>query len=278
VTDIERHDEESARDLDTAIRVVARQMHIAWEALVALVDEAKAGEIHKLLGFPSWTGYIADALDGQWKVERDKRGEVIKYPAAQGMSSRAIAKIAGIGKGTVYRELTQVPHLRQVTGLDGKTYPAGGTGAPTGAAESNGESDEEFLARLQHEHEASRNENGQATLTIPATIEAAAERMQQIGDDLERIERIRFEMELAQLWATPLSATRHAKEFGLRMRYAGNCAWRAIENGMSIEEYAESIGSAVLMVETYLEGAGFTAPGEDEDEDEDEDEFAEEEA
>ena len=48
------------------------------EALYALVEEAKAQNIHEALGFPSWTAYVADALDGQWKVERDKRGEVVR--------------------------------------------------------------------------------------------------------------------------------------------------------------------------------------------------------
>ena len=69
MTDIEHVEnvQQLAWDLDTAIRAVARQMHIAWEALVALVNEAKATNIHLTLGFPGWTAYIADALDGQWK-------------------------------------------------------------------------------------------------------------------------------------------------------------------------------------------------------------------
>jgi hypothetical protein len=82
VTGIEMFNESTARELDGAIRAVARQVHLAREALVALVEAAKAQHIHEALGFPSWTAYIADALDGQWRVERDKRGEVVKFLAA----------------------------------------------------------------------------------------------------------------------------------------------------------------------------------------------------
>ena len=124
-TDIQKFDDDaikSARELDTAIRAVARQMHLAWEALVALVEAAKAQNIHEALGFPSWTAYIAEALDGQWRVERDRRGEVVKFLAQQGMSQRAISKVTGIGKGTVYRELAGAPLGQVITGLDGKEY------------------------------------------------------------------------------------------------------------------------------------------------------------
>lgn len=82
MTDIEKRPDaatiEVAREPDTAIRAVARQMHLSWEALVALVDAAKEQNIHEAVGFPSRTAYLADALDGQWKVERDKRGEAVR--------------------------------------------------------------------------------------------------------------------------------------------------------------------------------------------------------
>ena len=110
------------------------------------------------------------------------------------------------------------------------------------------------------------------SFTIPATPKAAIEKLAELAEDIERIELIRFEMELSQLRAMPVSATRNAKEVGLRMRYAGNRAWRFIEGGMTIEEFAESIGSSVLMVETYFEATGFFVTDEDEAEDEDEDE------
>lgn len=90
--------EEYARDLDSQIRAIAYQIHVAWEALDALVKEAKTANVHEALGFPSWTAYLADALDGQWKLERDKRGEAIRFLTEQGVSTRAVSGSPGPAK------------------------------------------------------------------------------------------------------------------------------------------------------------------------------------
>jgi Helix-turn-helix domain len=114
-----------AQQLDTAIRQLAKQAHIVIEALAILVEQAKATNIHQTLGYPSWTAYIADALDGQWKLERDKRGKVIQLLASQGMSQRAIAATIGAAKTTVHRELSAAGGPfgpPEITGLDGKNY------------------------------------------------------------------------------------------------------------------------------------------------------------
>jgi hypothetical protein len=116
-----------AHELDSQIRQLARHAHVVLDALRALVDEAKATNIHDALGYPSWTAYLADALDGQWKslADHDKRAEAMQFLAEQGMSQRAIAKVTGTSKTTVQRELegsrwSSLDHL--ITGLDGKTY------------------------------------------------------------------------------------------------------------------------------------------------------------
>jgi hypothetical protein len=121
MTEIQPYAEPEAQELDTQIRAIAKQAHIVLEALYALVEEARAGQIHLALGYPSWTAYIADALDGQWKLERDKRGEVMRYLAEQGMGTRAIARLTSVSKDTVSRELRGVP-LGDAIGLDGKMY------------------------------------------------------------------------------------------------------------------------------------------------------------
>jgi hypothetical protein len=175
---IEPLDETAARQLDTEIRALARQAHIVIEALYALVNEAKANNIHVALGFPSWTAYIADALDGQWKIEADKRGEVIRYLASQGMSQRAIAAVTGAGKGTVGRELAGAPLGQVITGLDGKTYPR-----PEPRQGDGEESDDAFLARVVAEQAG-------GIFTIPATIEEAATRLNVMAEDDIRLERI----------------------------------------------------------------------------------------
>jgi Homeodomain-like domain len=117
--------EEYARELDSQIRQLAHHLHIAWEALQTLVLEARAANIHETLGYRSWTSYIVDALNGQWRVEKDKRGEVIRFLAEQGMSQRAIAATTGVGKSTVQRELSGAPmdQVILICGLDGKCYP-----------------------------------------------------------------------------------------------------------------------------------------------------------
>ena len=163
--------EELARDIDTAIRRLAKHAHIVIESLTMLVSEAKAGEIHKVLGFKSWTAYLADALDGQWHIERDKRGEAVRFLAAQGMSQRAIAKMTGASKTTVHRELAdvvQMDHL--ITGLDGKNYPR-----------SEPQTDQEWLAELG---------TGDRTFPIPTTPEDARERYRQHGVNSQRIDAI----------------------------------------------------------------------------------------
>jgi hypothetical protein len=126
MTSTEPATQADAQQLDTAIRQLAKQAHIVIEALTILVEQAKASNIHEQLGFPSWTAYLADALDGQWKLERDKRGEVVRFLGSQGMSQRAIAAAIGAGKTTVLRELAGSGGPfgpPEITGLDGKTYP-----------------------------------------------------------------------------------------------------------------------------------------------------------
>ena len=104
------------------------------------------------------------------EIEGDKRGEVIKYLAAQGMSQRAIAKVTGIGKGTVHRELAGAPLGQVITGLDGKSYPR-----------LQPQTDLEWLAELGADDH---------TFPIPTTLEDARERYRQHGINSQRINRI----------------------------------------------------------------------------------------
>jgi hypothetical protein len=179
---IERYDETAARQLDADIRGLAGQAHIVIEALYALVDEAKAAEIHVALGFPSWPAYIADALDGQWKLERDKRGEVVRFLASQGMSQRAIAAVTGAGKGTIGRELAGAPLGQVITGLDGKTYPRPEPREDDGEEES----DEDFLARTQAEY-IERTPIIRASIDIPPGVEEPGARARRITRDIDEI-------------------------------------------------------------------------------------------
>lgn len=114
--------------LDGRIRRMAGTIRESWNTLVALVDMAKAGDIHVALGFPSWTAYLADALGGQLDLGTDTRRAVVELLAGEGMSQRAIAQAVGVSQKTVDRDLDHVSQIDSpaepapVTGLDGKTY------------------------------------------------------------------------------------------------------------------------------------------------------------
>jgi len=257
--DITMFDESAARQLDNDIRALARHVHIALEALMVLVAEAQANDIHTHLGFPSWTAYLADALDGQWRIERDKRGEIVQFLAGQGMSQRAISKITGIGKGTVYRELAGAPLGQVITGLDGKTYTRLELGAPSGAPE---ESDDDFLARMAAEADE-RRRNGVTPLADPpddqsdeewlARLVEIEKRIDQHDSNIRRLQRIKFDNLFTLLRMQPPGAIRDAREFGLWMRWHRIKAEWGLEDGLSIDQIADAMGASVPMVQDYLD-------------------------
>lgn len=121
-----------AERLDKRIRLLVGTINDNLAKLHKLVERAKVGEIHKALGFPSWTAYLADALIVQAKLGVEQRRELVRYLSGEGVSERAIASITGAAKTTVHRDLQQRdqdeqrgpygPPDRTVTGLDGKTY------------------------------------------------------------------------------------------------------------------------------------------------------------
>ncbi|MDT5225451.1 MAG: hypothetical protein QOG19_2858 [Mycobacterium sp.] len=231
---------EFARQLDTDIRALARQAHLALEALYALVEAAQANEIHRALGFPSWTAYTADALDGQWKVERDKRGEAINFLRSQGMSVRAIAKTTGIGHGTVQRELSGVPLVQVITGMDGKSYPS--------YAQAE-ESDDEWLARKLAEP--------RTPLVVPDTVEALRVLMEELDDDEQRLERIRRELTLKQLAEAPPGWKTDAAWAREHFAYARKIIRRLLDNGLTVEQVADEADVSVTQVQDYLDAVGF---------------------
>jgi len=117
-------DEAAARRLAGRIRRMGQTFIRNWETLAGLVEEAKAGSLHEALGFPSWPAYLADALGGQISVGGEARRELVQYLAGEGMSQRAIAQVAGVGKTTVQRELSGGP---SGPGDSWDVYPEGGS-------------------------------------------------------------------------------------------------------------------------------------------------------
>lgn len=129
---------DDAKRLDQRIRLVAGSIGDSLAKLHALVEEAKRGEVHKALGFPSWTAYLADALTIRVQIDREQRRELVGYLNGEGMSQRAIATVVGASVGTVNSDLDQVfssEHVEpagdpddsgepeETTGIDNKVYP-----------------------------------------------------------------------------------------------------------------------------------------------------------
>lgn len=91
-----------ARRLTERIRLVAVTVSDNLDKLKSLVVEAREGNVHIVLGYASWTAYLADVL-GQTplRLERDVRQELVAELSAQGMSTRAIAPIVGVSREQV---------------------------------------------------------------------------------------------------------------------------------------------------------------------------------
>lgn len=97
---------EDARRLTERIRLTAFTVREGMEKMQHLVDEAKAGNAHLSLGYPSWTAYLSDTLGSEpLRLPRDQRQELVGYLSGEGMSTRAIAPIVGADQATVVRDL-----------------------------------------------------------------------------------------------------------------------------------------------------------------------------
>ena len=144
---------EDAERLTERIRLTATNYVEAREKLEALLKEAQERAVHEVLGFASWTAYLAATFADQPMVlPTAERREIVGMLAAEGMSSRAIAPIVGTTDRHVRRDLAAggtsrptsidtstgditetagavsattpqpAPAPAPVTGLDGKTY------------------------------------------------------------------------------------------------------------------------------------------------------------
>ncbi len=117
----------AAERLDKRIRLLVGSIHESLAKLHGLVEEAKQGDVHKVLGYPSWTAYLADVFTVRVRLEVEQRRELVAYLSGEGMSQRLIADVVGTGVGTVNRDLAESPvpdgTPEPVTGRDGKTYP-----------------------------------------------------------------------------------------------------------------------------------------------------------
>jgi len=132
------------------IKLLLTAMTTTTEKISELLEAAQADGDHRALGYASWTAYVAgefaDALAG---LSTAARRPAVAALAEGGLSTRAIAEIAGVGQSTVGRDLQVTrsgspvpdgprpasefksmvaemgaPSRRRVTGTDGKSYSA----------------------------------------------------------------------------------------------------------------------------------------------------------
>lgn len=94
-----------AKRLDQKIRLLAGSISESLTKLQGLVEQARAGDIHVALGYPSWTAYVADVLKVEIRIGRDQRRELVSWLSGEGMSQRAIADVVGVDQKTVSNDL-----------------------------------------------------------------------------------------------------------------------------------------------------------------------------
>jgi hypothetical protein len=114
-----------AERLTSRLRLVAGTYAEARDELLTLVSQAKEGQAHVALGYPSWTAYIADVLGAEpLRLDRDDRQELVGVLRSEGMSTRAIAAALDVDDKTVRNDLAGAEYSapETVTGTDGKTY------------------------------------------------------------------------------------------------------------------------------------------------------------
>ncbi|CAN5222371.1 hypothetical protein BH11ACT6_BH11ACT6_05030 [soil metagenome] len=132
-------DLDAARKLDNKLRWAAKSVESGVDKVIGLLREAQTGQIHEVLGHPSWPAYVADVLAGTIGLLGLDRQQAVQLMSGEGMSLRAIAAATGVSKDTVSRDLAKVSHgetptseknqdrpsepAAVITGMDGKKYP-----------------------------------------------------------------------------------------------------------------------------------------------------------
>jgi len=95
--------------------------------LLSLLEQAATGNIHKALGYKSWSDWYSTNVQVQVE-DKGERKMLAAMMSGKGMSQRAIAKSLGIGQATVSRDLDgeeDSDEVEETEGLDGKTYKRG---------------------------------------------------------------------------------------------------------------------------------------------------------
>lgn len=98
-------DTAAAKRLDGRIRLLVNTINDNIAKLHDLVDQAKRGDVHQVLGYRSWTEYLADVFTVQVRLDREKRRELVGYLSGEGVPQRVIADVVGADRKTVRRDI-----------------------------------------------------------------------------------------------------------------------------------------------------------------------------
>lgn len=136
VADQSRDDELDDADLGALSAAGAEQVTMQIRAMVErawdYIAIAYQGRAYLALGYRTWDEYVDDRLgDLRLTVPREERAEAVAAMSNARMSVRAIAKVLGVGVGTVHRGLADADRdtvaadtdeAPTIQGRDGKTY------------------------------------------------------------------------------------------------------------------------------------------------------------
>ena len=122
---------ERAHRIDRWLRSDARTIAKSMTQFRELIVMAREKRVHEVVGFKSWTAYIADVIGKEMgQLLPDDRRQIVALLAGEEMSQRAIAEAVGVSQKTVDRDLDQLSHDDSVVlpdntiGLDNKKRPA----------------------------------------------------------------------------------------------------------------------------------------------------------
>lgn len=102
---------------DAAAQALDNRINSMWDAigdrvqvLKNLLADAERGQIHRALGFDTWTEYVVDRAEGRWRLIGSERREMAQLLSGHGVTTRDIARITGSSKSTIARDITPVPN------------------------------------------------------------------------------------------------------------------------------------------------------------------------
>lgn len=125
MTELVQRDLNWARKITERLRLQATNYAEAREKVIATLIEARDGGASALLGYASWTAYMADVFgDAPLRLERDARQELVAELTAEGMSTRAIAPIVGVSQMQVVRDAQASPETNVSPAPDFMTPPS----------------------------------------------------------------------------------------------------------------------------------------------------------